>query len=122
MSIVESRNLMGLPPIKGLPNIPGNSDNLLQYMAIQSKLEDPDGNAGEQKLSLTSTTKDRPSTMDENNVEDSETNIKQQQVSLKNPNKNKPGENDNNAQQAPNQDNDEDGVATNHNVKDQQDS
>lgn len=92
MSINESRDLMGLPKIDGLPNVPGNSDNLIQYLSIQSKLDDP------------------------------EANIKQQQVSLKNPNKNKPGENDPNAQQAPNQDTDEDGVATNHNVKDQQDS
>lgn len=64
MSINESRSAMGLPKLKGLPDIPGNSDNLIQYLSIQSKLEDPEGNTSQQMNSLDNPNKDKPSTMD----------------------------------------------------------
>ena len=64
MSINESRSAMGLPKLKGLPDIPGNSDNLIQYLSIQSKLEDPEGNTNQQMNSLDNPNKDKPSTMD----------------------------------------------------------
>ena len=49
MSIAESRKMMGLPPIKGLPDVPGNSDNLIQYLNIQDKL-DPEANKQQQHI------------------------------------------------------------------------
>ena len=47
MTISESRQIMKLPPIEGLPNIPGNSDNLIQWLAIQDKMN-PEANAEQQ--------------------------------------------------------------------------
>lgn len=59
MSVSEARELMGLPLIKGLPNIPGNSDNLIQYLAIQSKLNDPGANKVQQNSTAYKPTKDK---------------------------------------------------------------
>lgn len=59
MSVNESRQLMGLPKIDGLPNIPGNSDNLIQYMSIQSKLNDPEANKVQQNSTAYDPNKDK---------------------------------------------------------------
>ena len=50
---------MGLSDIDGLPNIPGNSDNLIQYLAIQSKLDDPEANKVQQNSTAYKPTKDK---------------------------------------------------------------
>lgn len=48
MSVNECRDLMGLPKLDNIPNVPGNSDNLIQYLSVQSKLTDPEANKVQQ--------------------------------------------------------------------------
>lgn len=59
MTINEGRAKLGLPKIDN-GDIPGNADNLIQYLSIQSKLEDPEANAKQQQTSLTDPNKDKP--------------------------------------------------------------
>lgn len=62
---------MGLPDIDGLPNVPGNSDNLIQYLAIQSKLDDPEANKVQQNSTAYKPTKDKASAdVDQDNQDD----------------------------------------------------
>lgn len=56
MSVNEARRAMGLPVIKDLPDVPGNADNLIQYLSIQSKF-DPDANKEQQNSTAYKPTK-----------------------------------------------------------------
>lgn len=58
MSVNEARKAMGLPAIKDLPDVPGNADNLIQYLSIQSKF-DPDANKEQQNSTAYKPTKDK---------------------------------------------------------------
>jgi hypothetical protein len=58
VTINEAREEMGYKPIDGY-DIPGNSDNLIQYLAIQSKLNDPEANKVQQNSTAYKPTKDK---------------------------------------------------------------
>lgn len=58
MSVNEARKAMGLSAIKDLPDVPGNADNLIQYLSIQSKF-DPDANREQQNSTAYKPTKDK---------------------------------------------------------------
>ena len=75
MSVNESRRLMGLPDIDGLPNVPGNSDNLIQYLAIQSKLDDPEANKVQQNSTAYKPTKDKAGADVNQDNQDSQNNV-----------------------------------------------
>ena len=75
MSVNESRRLMGLPDIDGLPNVPGNSDNLIQYLAIQSKLDDPEANKVQQNSTAYKPTKDKAGADVDQDNQDNQNNV-----------------------------------------------
>lgn len=58
-TINEARKEMGLNPIPD-GDVPGDSNNYIQYLSIKSKLEDPEANAKQQQTSLTDPNKDKP--------------------------------------------------------------
>lgn len=75
MSVNEARRLMGLPDIDGLPNVPGNSDNLIQYLAIQSKLDDPEANKVQQNSTAYKPTKDKAGADVDQDNQDNQNNV-----------------------------------------------
>ena len=75
MSVNEARRLMGLPCIDGLPNVPGNSDNLIQYLAIQSKLDDPEANKVQQNSTAYKPTKDKAGADVDQDNQDNQNNV-----------------------------------------------